>query len=131
MRVIRILVAVVIIAASSWAAAQTPCPTPLTVNSNAESGCGSLRNAINQANGALCPISVGLPPTINFDPAQLPLVIQPKTPLPPLTCSAGVTIDGFDPVNGQLNTRVFDDGSTNAIIRVTLDGSLCVPTPPA
>ena len=63
----------------------------LTVTSKADSGAGSLRNAINLANE-----NPGMD-TINFNvaPTDKPVTIRPLAQLPKLTDRAGVLIDGF------------------------------------
>jgi hypothetical protein len=122
-------VAAALMLASFAAWSQTLCIAPLVVNNVADSGCGSLRNAIQFANSpailtagptGACPIVTASGPTITFDTSAGPLVIKPATPLPALTCTYGVNIDG----GGTANTAT--QGSTNAVIKVEIDGSACV-----
>lgn len=69
-------------------------PTLYTVNSNADSGTGSLRNAIDNANR-----SSGAD-VINFDLKSDGLRIKLQSPLPPI--GNGVTIDGFNKSGGRV-----------------------------
>jgi hypothetical protein len=129
MRLIRFLAAMLALA-STAALAQS---NPLLVFKSVDDGTiGTLRFAINYANSPSgCPTISGPPPpvpTITFaadaNGAALaaPLVIKPSTPLPPLTCNS-MTIDGGDTGNTATG------GSTNAGIKVAIDGSTCVNGP--
>ena len=103
----RILIATALSLASFSAWSQTPtCLSPLVVTNSADSGCGSLRNAIDFANTSTlasipgpgaCDLSFVTTPTITFVGTQ---IIKPQTPLPPLSCPR-ITIDG----GGAPNTR--------------------------
>lgn len=94
---------------------------PLVVTSPNDTGAGTLRQAILDAN-ANC--SSG-PWTITFNiptgggPTAL---IQPATPLPSLSC-ANTSIDGYTEGGSTRNTST--NGSFNALVAIVLDGSLC------
>lgn len=79
-RVIGLVLLLTVVATSGWAAV-------FTVTNKADSGPGSLRDAINQANAN------GVLDTITFAPKLTTKVIAPLTQLPTLT-EAGTTIDG-------------------------------------
>jgi len=82
----------------------------IVVTTTADSGAGSLREAINTANGD------GVATPITFDPAGFPDTIVLATELPPLTdpgdtidgTGTGVVIDGsaFPPGGGEIGLRV-------------------------
>jgi hypothetical protein len=91
----------------------------ITVTNTNDSGAGSLRDAINQAN------SDGAPTEITFNAGLAGQTIQPQSPLPPLN-ENGTTINGD--VNGDCHPDieldgqlVTDDGikvfSSNIVIR--------------
>ncbi len=86
-----------------------------TVTNTSDSGSGSLRQAILDANtnpGA---------DTIAFNiPGQGVHTISPLSPLPPLTDDAGVTIDGYTQPGASPNTLAAGD---NAVLLIELDGS--------
>ncbi len=86
----------------------------LKVTSNADSGAGSLRQAIVNANRDTAPNT-----TITFGPG--PFAIQPTTPLPTLTHP--VLIDGFSDGTSSQNTADTSHAS-NASIDIFLDGAL-------
>jgi len=82
----------------------------LVVTTNADSGTGSLRQAITDANNAsTCPA----PCTISFNLPGGQLTITPPTQLPPVT-AANVTIDGTTQPGYSGAPIVTIDGSTNA-----------------
>ena len=89
---------------------------PVYVTTAADSGGGSLRDAINTVN-ANCGLATG----ISFNiPGAGPHVIQPLTQLPTLTC--GINIDATT----QPGSVVTDTtAETDAIVMVVLDGSKC------
>jgi hypothetical protein len=96
------------------AATALPGATYTVTNTN-DSGPGSLRQAILDANA-----SPGAD-TIAFNiPGQGVQTISPLTPLPPLTDDAGVTIDGYTQPNASPNTLVAGD---NAVLLIEIDGS--------
>jgi hypothetical protein len=103
--------------ASGFAATLFVSPS-LEVNTTADSGPGSLREAINQSN-ANCFGGFG----IHFNiPGPGPHVIQPATELPWYTCSQGY-IDGYtQPGSSPSETS---GGSDSAVIDIVLDGSAC------
>jgi hypothetical protein len=85
-----------------------------TVTNNADSGAGSLRQAILDANG-----TPGAD-TIAFDiPGAGVHTIIPATPLPPI--SEGVIIDGYTQPGTSENT---DPVATNAVLLIELDGTV-------
>ncbi len=95
---------------------QRIAPTTFTVNSTADGGPGSLRQAILDANSDLDPD----PDLINFNftDGSGPFVIRPTAALPAITDL--VTIDGYSQVGTSQNSA---SEGTNAVIRVVLDGS--------
>jgi hypothetical protein len=100
-----------------------------SVISTADSGAGSLRDAIGQANAGTSP-----PYAINFDIntatdpgcAGTPKVctIAPLTDLPSL--QKNITINGFTQAGASANTAVFGS-PTNAVYVLVLDGSGSAP----
>jgi S-layer homology domain len=85
-----------------------------TVTTNADSGAGSLRQAINDANS-----NVG-PQTIQFAiPGPGVHTITPATPLPVIT--SPTTIDGYTQAGSSPNTLPFPQG-TNAVLTIELSG---------
>ncbi|HTY41404.1 MAG TPA: S-layer homology domain-containing protein [Thermoanaerobaculia bacterium] len=95
-------------------AALTASATTYTVTNTGDSGAGSLRQAITDANahpGA---------DTIAFDvPGAGVHTIAPLTALPPITDT--VTIDGYTQPGASANTNAFGQPS-NAVILIELDG---------
>lgn len=88
------------------------------VTNTADSGAGSLRQAITDVNAA-CPG----PHSIEFSIAGAgPHSIQPLTSLPWLTCSDS-SINGYSQPGAAVNTDV--GPTNNADLRIILDGSLC------
>jgi hypothetical protein len=93
---------------------------PIMVINTADSGPGSLRDAINIAN------SLAGHDLIHFNIPSGPFVIFPLSQLPQLTDPAGVTIDGFT----QTGSSIGSNPPVSATIIIELDGSL-MPGPPA
>ncbi|MBI5383587.1 MAG: hypothetical protein HZA90_02760 [Verrucomicrobia bacterium] len=84
-----------------------------TVTSTADSGPGSLRQAILDANA-----NAGTD-TIAFNiPGDGPHTIQPQSPLPTIT--APVVVNGYSQLGSSPNTLV---GGDNAVLKIILDGS--------
>ena len=84
-----------------------------TVTSTADSGPGTLRYAINEANAE------GGSNTIAFDiPGSGPQVISPMSELPPII--SPVTIDGYTQPGSSPNTSATGD---NAVPSIVIDGS--------
>jgi hypothetical protein len=89
--------------------------TTYTVTTTADTGPGSLRQAITDANG-----NVGAD-TIAFNLVGSGVqTIAPATPLPQIT--DGVTIDGYTQGVASPNTNAPDQG-TNAVILIEIDGT--------
>jgi hypothetical protein len=89
------------------------------VTSTADSGPGSLRQAIDAANAAPYPDSGTN--AIDFAiPGSGVRVIRPLSPLPAIT--QPVMIDGYTQPGSSVNTR--QDGATNAVPAIEIDGSL-------
>jgi hypothetical protein len=86
-----------------------------TVTNTNDSGAGSLRQAILDANA-----TPGADTIVFNIPGQGVQTISPLTPLPPLTDSAGVTIDGYTQPSASPNTLAAGD---NAVLLIELDGS--------
>ena len=85
------------------------------VSNTSDSGAGSLREAINDANG-----NAGSD-TIEFNiPGIGPHTIQPSTGLPEITDT--LIIDGYTQAGATPNTNPPDLGS-NAVLKIELDGS--------
>lgn len=104
-------------AALAWilgfAATALPAATFTVTNTN-DSGAGSLRQAILDANA-----NPGAD-TITFNiPGQGVQAISPLSPLPPLTDDAGVTIDGYSQPGSSPNTLTIGD---NAVLLIGLSG---------
>lgn len=96
------------------AATALPAATFTVTNTN-DSGAGSLRQAILDANS-----NPGAD-TIAFNvPGQGVQTISPLTPLSPLTDDAGVTIDGYTQPGASPNTLAAGD---NAVLLIELDGT--------
>jgi parallel beta-helix repeat protein len=86
---------------------------PIVVTNTNDSGAGSLRQAILDANSACA--------TVNFAiPGTGPFTISPLTMLPTLTCGM---IDGFSQSGAAQCTA--GPGSDNATIMIALNGSSC------
>jgi Bacterial Ig-like domain len=86
----------------------TQAATPFTVINANDSGVGSLRQAILDANGAAGE------DTINFDPSLSGQTITLGSQLPPITDGAGLVIDGGSAkvtVSGNNAVRVFAVGT--------------------
>src|SRR6185295_15901946 len=93
--------------------ASAPAAT-YTVTSTADSGAGSLREAITSANG-----NPGAD-TINFNIVGSGVhTIAPATPLPNI--SDAVTINGYSQPGASANTNAPNQGS-NAVILIEIDG---------
>ncbi|MDQ1557736.1 MAG: hypothetical protein QOD32_796, partial [Pyrinomonadaceae bacterium] len=93
---------------------QCPPPTTLEVSNTADSGAGSLRQAILDSNAA-----AGVQ-TIVFNIAGAGVkTIQPATPLPDIT--APVVIDGYTQPGATANTLA---NGSDAVLLIELDGSL-------
>ncbi|HUQ28545.1 MAG TPA: choice-of-anchor D domain-containing protein [Usitatibacter sp.] len=90
---------------------------PMAVTHTGDSGVGSLREAINNAN-AFCYT------TIRFEiAAPGPHTIRPLSQLPPITCNTN--IDGFSQWDAAPDDGA-GGGALTSDIRIELDGSLCV-----
>src|SRR5215208_3659189 len=98
-----IVIAAVVLASPAWAATYT-------VNTNADSGAGSLRQAIIDAN-----TTTGVADTINFAPSLSGQTITlTSAQLPTITDVAGLAIDGGSAditISGDNKYRVFAVGS--------------------
>src|SRR5215211_5487296 len=93
-----VVMAAVVLASPAWAAS-------LTVTNNADSGAGSLRQAIIDANA-----TTGVADTINFDLGSSATITLTSS-LPLITDGAGLTIDGGSAditISGDKQHRVFD-----------------------
>jgi hypothetical protein len=91
---------------------------PIVVTNTLDSGPGSLRQAILDANST-CNGSA-----INFNiTGTAPFTITPATPLPAVTCSS-LIIDGYSQPGATPNT-ISGGGSNNAVINIALSGSAC------
>ncbi|MEX2441215.1 MAG: right-handed parallel beta-helix repeat-containing protein, partial [Pontimonas sp.] len=89
---------------------------PFMVNNTNDSGQGSLRQAILNANASL---NSGGPDQITFAiPGAGPHIIQPLTDFPQIT--EAVVIDGLSQTNATCGTNGFSDRA----LKVVLDGSL-------
>lgn len=95
------------------AAAAAPAAT-YTVDSTADSGMGTLRQAILDAN-----TNVNVVDTIEFDIAGPPYTITPMSQLPQITDP--VTIDGYTQNGATPNTASL---GTNAVLLIEIDGSM-------
>ncbi len=85
----------------------------LTVTTDADSGPGSLRNAITQANASPSPVFIRF---------ARPMTIRLQTPLPPLNNVNGFTITIIGDVDGDGNPDVVIDGSGLPRSRQPADG---------
>src|SRR5262245_13989177 len=91
-----------------------------TVTTTADSGPGSLRQAITDANGN------GGPDTINFNITGSGVhTITPATPLPTITDA--VTINGYSQPGSSANSHPPNQG-TNAVILIEIDGQNLPPS---
>jgi parallel beta-helix repeat protein len=91
---------------------------PVLVTNTADSGVGSLRDAINTVN-ANCGAATGA----QFNIAGSgPFTISPNTELPILTCG-GSFIDGWSQPGSVANSN--PSGANNASIMIDLNGSAC------
>ncbi len=99
--------------------------TTFTVTNSADSGLGSLRQAILDANAQQVTGGQGCAPhTIVFAiPGSGLHTIQPLSPLPRFNIP--ITLDGYSQPGSSVNT--LNEGS-NAVITIELDGSLAGPT---
>ena len=102
-------------------AAPPPPPVVAMVVNTADSGAGSLRQAIIIANAAGSCVTAT---TINFNIAGVGLkVINIFTPLPTVSCP-NTTIDAYTQPGASANTLA---SGNNAVIAVTLDGTMMTP----
>jgi hypothetical protein len=91
-------------------------PSTFTVVNIDDNGPGSLRQAILDANA-----NIGVLDTICFNiPGSGVHTITPLSPLPALTDTAGVVIDGYTQPGSSPNTLADGD---NAVLRIELNGS--------
>lgn len=89
-------------------------PAVFTVINTADSGAGSLRQAITNVNA-----SVDATNTINFNiPGTGPFTIAPATDLPNI--SKNVTINGYSQPGSSVNTLAQGD---NAVLQIIINGS--------
>lgn len=105
--------------------ASTSSCTVYNVTTTADSGTGSLRDAINQVNaGTYNTINFALTPSSgNYNSSSDTWTIQPQTDLPVVTSPVtinGYTQKGFSKPNATPNTLKVGD---NAILKVILNGS--------
>ena len=97
-----VVIAAVVLASPAWA-------DTYTVTNNADSGAGSLRQAIIDAN-----TTTGVADTINFDLGSAATITLTSGQLPDVTDGAGLTIDGGSAnitISGDNKYRVFEVGS--------------------
>ena len=101
-----------------------PSPVLAIVTNTADSGAGSLRQAITDANaGGFCASSA----TINFSiPGGGVKVITPFSPLPTLLCPSTI-IDGYSQPGASANTLGVGN---NAAMLIALDGTSMTPAAP-
>lgn len=91
-------------------------PDTLTVTNTNDSGAGSLRQAMLDANDNDTDMD-----TIEFNiPGSGPHIIKPQTNLPPV--SEKITINGFSQPGSQPNTAV-SPNPINSVIKIEIDGS--------
>ncbi|MGE5278700.1 MAG: S-layer homology domain-containing protein [Acidobacteriota bacterium] len=100
--------------------AGTVLATTYTVTTAADSGAGSLRQAILDANTNLGAdtIAFNIPGTDSGCSATGVCTIAPLTPLPPI--NEAVTIDGFTQTGASPNTIA--KGAVNAVLKIVLSG---------
>jgi Bacterial Ig-like domain len=94
-----VVIAAVVLASPAWAATYT-------VTNNADSGAGSLRQAIIDANA-----TTGVEDTINFSLGSSATITLTSGQLPTITDGAGLTIDGGSAditISGDNKYRVFE-----------------------
>ncbi len=94
---------------------QRIAPATFTVTNTADSGAGSLRAAILNANAASGPDLIDFA----IGDGTGPFVIHPLSALPAITDL--VTIDGYTQAGASQNTA---SEGTNAVLRIVLDGSM-------
>jgi hypothetical protein len=93
--------------------------TTFTVTTTADSGAGSLRQAILDANADTTDCSTSTPHSIVFNIAGAgPHVIAPASALPTIVSS--VVIDGYTQPGASANTL---NTGTNAVLQIVLDGA--------
>ena len=100
-----VVMALVVLASPAWAATYT-------VKNNADSGAGSLRQAIINAN-----TTTGVADTINFELGSAATITLTSAQLPTITDGAGLTINGGSAditISGANQYRVFEVGSDDA-----------------
>lgn len=90
-------------------------PGQIVVDNTADSGSGSLREAILSANG-----TAGVDQILFAIPGPGPHVIQPVTPLPTIT--APVIVEGYSQTGSSVNTALGGVAGT-AVVAVRIDGS--------
>src|SRR5262245_36929117 len=89
-----------------------------TVKNTADSGTGSLRQAILDAN-----MNANVVDLIDFAIPNPPFTIKPMSPLPTITDP--VTIDGYTQNGASPNTERI---GTNAVLLIEIDGSMAGDT---
>ena len=96
--------------------------TTFTVTNTNDSGAGSLRQAITDANATTGPdtITFNIPAAsdLGCDSGSGVCTISPTTPLPPITDT--VTIDGYTQPGSKQNTLAVGN---DAVLKIELDGS--------
>src|SRR5260221_3451252 len=102
-------------------AVQNSAAGTITVVNNSDSGAGSLRQAITDAN-TNCGLSTDFAPVIQFSLGTGPFVISLSSPLPQFSCTSSFTptVDGTSQSGWSANTLA--DGF-NANIPVVIDGT--------
>lgn len=109
----------VILALAMFAGASRTSAATFVVTTNADSGAGSLRQAILSANA-----SVGVPDVIQFSLTGTgPHIITPVTPLPNITDP--VVMDAYTQSGASSNSLVIGN---NAVIQIVVPGSLVLDT---
>jgi hypothetical protein len=106
-----VVIAAVVLASPAQAATYT-------VTNNADSGAGSLRQAIIDAN-----TTTGVADTINFDLGSAATITLTSGQLPDITDGAGLTIDGGSAnitISGDNKYRVFDVGAKLTLSNLTV-----------
>jgi hypothetical protein len=97
---------------------QRIAPATFIVTNTSDTGEGSLREAITQANFTLN--TGGIPDEIHFAIPDNPFIIRPLTPLPEIL--EAVVIDGYSQPGTMKNTA--PSGRQGAQLLIVLDGSL-------
>jgi hypothetical protein len=113
-------------AALALAALATPAlADTFVVTNTADTGAGSFRQAILDANAIQSNGTEACPPdTINFDiPGAGPHTIQPHSPFPKINIP--ITFDGYSQPGSAENTLTI---GSNAVIAIEIDGSLAGST---